>query len=56
MIATIVGVVGSLLGILLWFLKRKSPLQRNFEAIEKERRNRQRDINDWWTKRPPTDS
>jgi hypothetical protein len=56
MIATIVGVVGSLLGILLWFLKRKSPLQRNFEAIEKERRNRQRDINDWWTKRPPADS
>jgi hypothetical protein len=56
MIATIVGVVGSLLGILLWFLKRKTPLQRNFEAIEKERRNRQRDINDWWTKRPPTSS
>jgi len=55
MIATIVGVVGSLLGILLWFLKRKSPLQRNFESIELERRKRLRDIDAWWTKRPPTD-
>jgi hypothetical protein len=56
MIAAIVGVVGSLLGVLLWFLKRKSPLQRNFEAIELERRKRQRDINAWWTHRPPPSS
>ena len=55
MIAAIVGVVGSLLGVLLWFLKLKSPLQRNFEAIELERRRRERDIDAWWTKRTPTD-
>jgi hypothetical protein len=56
MIAGILTALGGIIGIVLWFLKRKTPLQRNFEAIEKERRKRQRDINDWWTKRPPTDS
>lgn len=56
MIAGILTALGGITGIVLWFLKRKSPLQRNFEAIELERRKRQRDINAWWTKRPPADS
>jgi hypothetical protein len=56
MIAGILTALGGLFEIVLWILKRKSPLQRNFEAIELERRKRQRDINAWWTHRPPTDS
>jgi hypothetical protein len=56
MIAGILTALGGIIGIVLWFLKRKTPLQRNFEAIELERRKRQRDIDAWWTKRPPTDS
>jgi len=52
MITGILTVVGSLAGIVLWFMKRKSPLQRNFEEIEYERRKRLRDIDSWWTKRP----
>ena len=55
MIAGILTALGGITGIVLWFLKRKSPLQRNWEAIELERRRRQRDIDAWWTKRPPTD-
>jgi hypothetical protein len=55
MIAGILTALGGITGIVLWFLKRKSPLQRNWEAIELERRMRQRDIDAWWTKRPPTD-
>lgn len=56
MIAGIITALGGLFGIVLWILKRKSPLQRNFEAIELERRKRQRDINAWWTNRPPPSS
>jgi len=56
MIAGILTALGGIIGIVLWFLKRKSPLQRNFESIELERRKRLRDIDAWWTKRPPTSS
>jgi hypothetical protein len=55
MIAAILTAVGGILGLILWFLKRKSPLQRNFEVIEKERRERLRDIESWWLKRPRSD-
>jgi hypothetical protein len=55
MIAAILTVLGGILGLVLWFLKRKSPLQRNFDAIEKERRERLRDIEKWWLKRPRSD-
>lgn len=52
MITGILTVVGGLLGLIVWFLNRKSPLQRNFEEIEYERRKRLRDIDSWWTRRP----
>jgi len=56
MIAAILSAVGGIIGIILYTLNRKTPSQRNFEAIEQERRKRLRDINAWWTKRPPADS
>ena len=56
MITAILSAVGGLIGIILYALNRKTPTQRNFEAIELERRKRQRDIDAWWTKRPPADS
>lgn len=52
MITGILTVVGGLLGLIVWFLNRKSPLRRNFEEIEYERRKRLRDIDSWWTRRP----
>ena len=52
MLAAALSVLGAIAGIVLWFLKRKSPLQRNFEEIEYERRKRLRDIDSWWLKRP----
>ena len=56
MITAILSAVGGLIGIILYALNRKTPTQRNFEAIELERRKRQRDINAWWTNRPPPSS
>jgi hypothetical protein len=56
MIAAILSAVGGLIGIILYVLNRKTPTQRNFEAIELERRKRLRDIDAWWSKRPPADS
>jgi len=55
MIAAVLSAVGGLIGIILYALNRKTPTQRNFEAIELERRKRLRDIDAWWTKRPPAD-
>jgi hypothetical protein len=56
MITAILSAVGGIIGIILYTLNRKTPTQRNFEAIEQERRKRLRDIDAWWTKRPPADS
>jgi hypothetical protein len=56
MITAILSAVGGIIGIILYALNRKTPTQRNFEAIEQERRKRLRDIDAWWTKRPPADS
>jgi hypothetical protein len=55
MITAILSAVGGIIGIILYTLNRKTPTQRNFEAIEQERRKRLRDIDAWWTKRPPAD-
>jgi hypothetical protein len=56
MITAILSAVGGIIGIILYTLNRKTSTQRNFEAIEQERRKRLRDIDAWWTKRPPADS
>lgn len=52
MITAALTLLGGILGLIVWFLKRKSPLQRSFEQIEYERRKRDRDIDSWWLRRP----
>lgn len=52
MITGALSILGGILALVLWFLKRKSPLQRNFEEIENERRQKLRDIDSWWLRRP----
>jgi len=54
MITGILALLGAVAGIVLWFMRRKTPIQRNYEAIDVERLKRQRDINAWWSHRPPS--
>ena len=51
MLLAALSLLGGIAGLILWFLKRKSPLQRNFEEIEYERRKKLRDIDSWWLRR-----
>lgn len=51
MLVAALSLLGGIVGLILWFLKRKSPLQRNFEEIEYERRKKLRDIDSWWLRR-----
>ena len=52
MLAAALSLLGGIAGLILWFLKRKSPLQRSFEEIERERLAKLRDIDSWWLRRP----
>ena len=52
MFTAALSLLGGIVAVILWFLKRKSPLQRSFEEIEHDRQKRLRDIDSWWLKRP----
>jgi hypothetical protein len=53
MLSGAVTVIGIGLSILLWFLKNrgKTKSEINKDAIEYERKKRQRDIDNWWLRR-----
>jgi hypothetical protein len=53
MITGILALLGAVAGIVLWFMKRRTPLQRDYEQIEIDRLRRNRDIDSWWSNRPP---
>jgi len=53
MITGILALLGTVGGIVLWFMKRRTPLQRDYEQIEVARLKRNRDIDSWWSNKPP---
>jgi len=53
MITVILALLGTVGGIVLWIMKRRTPLQRDYEQIEVARIKRNRDIDSWWSNKPP---